>query len=741
MQSMNKQDMPVDKEFINIRDFVFKNITAYDGDSTFLAGPSERTKKLWEKCKKLLKKEIEKGGVLDIDTETVSTITSHKPGYIDKDLEIILGLQTDEPLKRAIKPAGGIRIVVNACEENNKKVPLEIVKIFTEYRKTHNDGVFSAYTEEMRRLRKTGILTGLPDAYARGRIIGDYRRIALYGVDKLIEVKQKDKELLGGEMSDELIRLREEVSEQITALEMMKVMAQSYGFDIGRPALSAEEAIQWTYLAYLAAVKEHDGAAMSLGNVSNFFDIYIKKDLENGKITEEQAQELIDQFIIKLRMVRHLRTTEYNSLFAGDPTWITESLGGSWINGKHKVTKTTYRFLQTLYNLGPSPEPNLTVLWSQNLPKPFKEFCVKVSIDTSSIQYENDDLMKKISGTDDYGISCCVSLLETGKQMQFFGARCNIAKALLLAINEGADEISGIKILDVDAVGGKYLNYKEVLKRYKKTLVFLAENYVNIMNVIHYMHDKYYYERAQMALLDTDVKRVMAFGVAGFSVAVDSLSAIKYTKVKPIRNDQGIATDFEINGEYPKYGNDDDRVDNIAKEVLSFFNKELQKHHIYRNAKPTLSILTITSNVVYGHKTGSTPDGRKEGMPFAPGANPMHGRDTSGAIASLNSVSKLNYENARDGISNTFSTTTKTLGGTVEEQQNNLIKLLDGYFKKNGHHLNVNVMDKETLIQAMEHPELYPQLTIRVSGYAVNFVKLTREQQQEVLARTFFESL
>ncbi len=726
---------------INVRDFVFQNITAYDGDSTFLVGPSEKTKKLWSKVKKLLRKEIEKGGVLNIDVETVSDITSHEPGYIDKDLEIIFGLQTDEPLKRAIKPAGGIRIVINACEENGKKVSPEIIKIFTEYRKTHNDGVFSAYTEEMRRLRKTGILTGLPDAYARGRIIGDYRRIALYGVDKLIEAKQEDKELLVGEMSDELIRLREEVSEQITALEMMKVMAQSYGFDIGRPALSAQEAIQWTYLAYLAAIKEHDGAAMSLGNVSNFFDIYIERDLKDGKIKEEQAQELIDQFIIKLRLVRHLRTTEYNNLFAGDPTWITESLGGSWINGKHKVTKTTYRFLQTLYNLGPSPEPNLTVLWSQNLPKPFKEFCTKVSIDTSSIQYENDDLMKKVSGVDDYGISCCVSLLETGKQMQFFGARCNIAKALLLAINEGADEISGIKILDVDAVGGKYLNYKEVLKRYKKTLKFLAENYVNIMNVIHYMHDKYYYERAQMALLDTDVKRVMAFGIAGFSVAVDSLSAIKYARVKPIRNDQGIATDFEINGEYPKYGNDDNRVDNIAKEVLNFFNKELQKYHIYRNAKPALSILTITSNVVYGHKTGATPDGRKEGMPFAPGANPMHGRDTCGAIASLNSVSKLSYENARDGISNTFSTTIKTLGGTFEEQQNNLMKLLDGYFKKNGHHLNVNVMDKSTLLKAMEHPEDYPQLTIRVSGYAVNFVKLTREQQQEVLSRTFFESM
>ena len=739
--NINKKEKFVYQESIDVRDFVFKNITAYDGDSTFLVGPSEKTKKLWDKVKKLLKKETEKGGVLDIDTKTISNITSHNPGYIDKELEVIIGLQTDEPLKRAIKPAGGIRVVMNACQENGKEVDPEVVKTFTEYRKTHNDGVFSAYTEEMRRLRKTGILTGLPDAYARGRIIGDYRRIALYGVDKLIEEKQKDKEKLVGEMNDELIRLREEVSEQIVALEMMKQMALTYGFDIGRPALSAQEAIQWTYLGYLAAVKEHDGAAMSLGNVSNFFDIYLEKDLKEGIINEEQAQELIDQFVMKLRLVRHLRTTEYNALFAGDPTWVTESLGGCWNNGRHKVTKTTYRFLHTLYNLGPSPEPNMTILWSKNLPKNFKDFTTKVSIETSSIQYENDDLMRKVSCTDDYGISCCVSMLETGKQMQFFGARCNIAKALLLAINEGTDEITGIKILDVDAVKGKYLNYKEVVKRYKKTLAFLAENYVNTMNVIHYMHDKYYYERAQMALLDTKVNRVMAFGAAGFSVAVDSLSAIKYAKVKAIRNEQGVATDFEIEGEYPKYGNDDDRVDRIAKEVLEFFNKELQKHHIYRDAKPTLSILTITSNVVYGHKTGATPDGRKAGEPFAPGANPMHGRDTSGAVASLNSVSKLGYENARDGISNTFSTTTKTLGSSLEEQQKNLVGLLDGYFQKNGHHLNVNVMDKSTLLKAMEHPEEYPQLTIRVSGYAVNFVKLTREQQQEVLARTFFESM
>ncbi len=738
---MKKKNILSNQKEVDVRDFVFKNITPYDGNSEFLTGPSEKTKKLWDRCKVLLDKEIKNGGVLDIDTETVSTITSHKPGYIDKKLEVIVGLQTDEALKRAIKPAGGIRVVMKACEENGREVNDEIVKVFTEYRKTHNDGVFSAYTEEMRRLRKTGVLTGLPDAYARGRIIGDYRRVALYGVDKLIEEKQKDEEKLLGEMNDEKIRLKEEISEQILALGMMKQMASTYGFDIGRPAASASEAIEWTYLAYLSAVKEHDGAAMSLGNVSSFFDIYIEKDINNGILTEEKAQELIDQFVIKLRLVRHLRTSEYNELFAGDPTWITESLGGCWNNGKHKVTKTTYRFLQTLYNLGPSPEPNMTVLWSENLPEEFRKFCAKVSIDTSSIQYENDDLMRECGCTDDYGISCCVSMLETGKQMQFFGARCNIAKALLLSLNEGVDEITGIKILDIDAVPGKYLDYKEVWKRYKKTLSFLAENYVNTMNIIHYMHDKYYYERAQMALLDTEVKRVMAFGAAGFSVAVDSLSAIKYAKVKAVRNDQGVATDFEVIGDFPKYGNDDDRVDNIAKEVVEFFNNELKKHHIYRDAVPTLSILTITSNVVYGHKTGATPDGRKAGAPFAPGANPMHGRDTSGAIASLNSVTKLGYENARDGISNTFSTTTKTLGGTLDEKENNLMKLLDGYFKKGGHHLNVNVMDKSTLLKAMKHPENYPQLTIRVSGYAVNFIKLTREQQEEVLARTFFESM
>lgn len=729
------------KESINVRDFVYNNITPYDGDSSFLVGPSLKTKKLWTECKKLLKKETDNGGVLDIDTKTISSITSHKPGYIKKSLEVIVGLQTDEPLKRAIKPAGGIRAVTHACEENNRKVDENVIEIFTKHRRTHNDGVFSAYTEETLKLRKTGILTGLPDAYARGRIIGDYRRVALYGIDKLIEAKKEDKKQINDTMTDEKIRLREEVTEQIDGLNLMKEMALGYGFDISLPALNAKDAIQWTYFAYLSAIKEQDGAAMSLGNVSNFFDIYIEKELKDGTLTEQQAQELVDQFIIKLRLVRHLRTTEYNSLFAGDPTWITESLGGCWNNGQHKVTKTTYRFLQTLYNLGSSPEPNLTILWSPNLPTPFKEFCTKVSIDTSSIQYENDDLMRKTSKTDDYGISCCVSLLETGKQMQFFGARCNIAKALLLAINEGVDEVSGIKVMDVEALKGKYLNYKEVTKRFNLTTAFLAKNYVNTMNVIHYMHDKYYYERAQMALLDTDVKRVMAFGLAGLSVAADSLSAIKFAKVKPIRNEQGIATDFEIEGDFPKYGNDDNSVDSIAKKILDDFNQELQKHHIYRDAKPTLSILTITSNVVYGKKTGSTPDGRKLGAPFAPGANPMHGRDTSGAIASLNSVAKLDYENARDGISNTFSTTTKTLGGTAKEQTKNLSTLLDSYFKKSGHHLNVNIMDRETLIHAMEHPELYPQLTIRVSGYAVNFVKLNREQQQEVLSRTFFETM
>ncbi|MEI8067339.1 MAG: formate C-acetyltransferase [Candidatus Shapirobacteria bacterium] len=727
---------------INVRDFVFKNIKAYDGDASFLSGATSKTKKLWTECQKLLKKEADAGGVLDIDTETISTIDSHKAGYIDKKLEIIVGLQTDAPLKRAIKPFGGIRAIKHACEENGKEIDKHVLETFTKYRKTHNHGVFDAYTDEMLKLRKTGVLTGLPDAYARGRIIGDYRRVALYGIDKLIADKKQDKENLLGSMTDEKIRLREEISEQINALELMKKMAERYGFDISVPAVSAKEAVQWTYFAYLSAVKEQDGAAMSLGNVSNFLDIYIEKDLKSGLINESQAQELIDQLIIKLRLVRHLRTDEYNLLFAGDPTWITESLGGMWQNGQHKVTKTSYRFLQTLYNLGASPEPNLTVLWSEKLPKAFKEFCAKVSIDTSSIQYENDDLMRDVAKVDDYGISCCVSLLNSGKQMQFFGARCNIAKALLLAINGGVDELTGIKIIEgIDPVKGQFLNYQEVSKNFKKTMTFLAENYVNTMNVIHYMHDKYYYERSQMALLDTDVNRVMAFGLAGLSVAADSLSAIKFAKVKTIRNELGVTTDFEIDGNFPKYGNDDDKVDSLAKWIVENFDKELHKHHIYRNAMPTLSILTITSNVVYGKKTGTTPDSRKVGMPFAPGANPMHGRDTSGAIASLNSVAKISYKNARDGVSNTFTVTPKSLGSSLEEQIDNLTTLLDGYFKKRAHHINVNILNKETLLKAMESPELYPQLTIRVSGYAVNFVKLNREQQMEVLARTFFESM
>jgi formate C-acetyltransferase len=594
----------------------------------------------------------------------------------------------------------------------------------------------------MRTLRSLGILTGLPDNYARGRIIGDYRRVALYGIDRLIEAKEQDKERLVGPMADDLIRLREEISEQIKALKMMKEMADSYGFDISKPASNAKEAIQWTYFAYLSALKEHDGAAMSLGNVSGFFDVYIEKDLADGKLTEQKAQELIDQFIIKLRMVRQLRAKEYNELFAGDPSWLTESLGGVWSNKKHKVTKTTYRFLQTLYNLGPSPEPNLTILWSEKLPEDFKKFCAKTSIETSSLQYENDDLMREIACSDDYGISCCVSLLKTGKMMQYFGARCNLAKVLLMAINGGCDEMTGTKIVEgIPEPKDKILKYEEVIENYKKVSAHIARAYVDTMNVIHYMHDKYYYERAQMSLLDSEPERVIAFGAAGLSVVADSLSAIKFGKVTPIRNEQGIAVDFNVDGEFPKYGNDDDKVDSIAKELVQNFNKELSQHHTYRDAEATLSILTITSNIVYGKKTGSTPDGRKAHEPFAPGANPMHGRDTSGAIASLNSVAKLSYSNARDGISNTFSVVPATLGADESERVNNLTTLLNGYFNQKAHHLNVNVLNKETLKDAMEHPENYPQLTIRVSGYAVNFVKLSKKQQEEVLARTFFERL
>lgn len=727
---------------IDVRDFIFNNLTSYDGDAGFLSGPSAKTKKLWAKCQALMAEEISRGGVWDIDTETVSQINSHKPGYIEKKLETVFGLQTDKPLKRAIKPAGGVRVVEKACAEAGKQLDADVLEVFTKYRKTHNDGVFDAYTDEMKKFRSLGIITGLPDNYARGRIIGDYRRLALYGADRLIQEKENDRRRLTGEMVDELIQLREEVSEQVKALKLMKEMAQSYGFDISRPAENATEAVQWTYFAYLSALKEHDGAAMSLGNVSNFFDVFIERDLASGRLTEEEAQELVDQFVIKLRLIRHLRMDEYNQLFAGDPTWLTESIGGIWNNDKHKVTKASYRFLQTLYNLGASPEPNLTVLWSEKLPENFKRFCVKASLDTSSIQYENDDLMRKTFNCDDYGISCCVSLIKTGKMMQFFGARCNLGKALLLAVNGGRDENTGEVLIEgIEPIGNGVLDHGEVSKRFKKVVAKIAGVYINTMDVIHYMHDKYYYERAQMALLDTELERVMAFGIAGLSVVADSFSAIKYSKVTAVRNESGLTVDFNIDGKYPQFGNDNDKVDAIAQKLVSDFNKELNKHHIYRSAKPTLSVLTITSNVVYGKKTGATPDGRKAGEPFAPGANPMHGRDVSGAIASLNSVSKLPYDDALDGISNTFSIVPNALGNSVDEQINNLSSLIGGYFKKSAHHLNVNVLNKAMLEDAMEHPEKYPQLTIRVSGYAVNFVKLTRSQQQEVLTRTFFEGV
>ena len=728
---------------LDVRSFVYQNAKPYAGTASFLVGPSERTKKLWQECQRLLEKENKRGGVLKVDAETIPSITSHRPGYINKRLEQIVGLQTDEPLKRGIKPFGGIRMVTKACEENKAKLPEITKEIFSEYRKTHSDAVFSAYTDTMRALRHTGLLTGLPDSYGRGRIIGDYRRAALFGLDYLINSKKSDKTKLDcAEFSEEIIRLREEVSEQIKALEAIKEMAQAYGFDMSQPAKNAQEAIQWTYFAFLAGLKEQDGAAMSLGNVSNFFDCYLEKDLKAGIITEEEAQELVDHFIMKLRLVRHLRTSDYEALFAGDPTWVTESIGGAWLDGKSKVTKTSYRFLQTLYNLGASPEPNLTILWSKNLPENFKKFCAKVSADTSSLQYENDDLMREVGGDDDYGISCCVSKLGIGKEMQFFGARCNLAKALLLALNEGRDENGGTTIVaDIPSLSGKTLDYKVVNKNFQKVVSFLAQEYVKTMNVIHYMHDKYYYERAQMAFIDTNVKRIMAFGLAGLSVAADSLSAIKYAKVVPIRDERGITVDFEINGDFPKYGNNDDRVDEIAVKLVNDFNKELAKHWIYREARPTLSVLTITSNVVYGKKTGATPDGRRAGQAFAPGANPMHGREVNGAIASLNSVAKVDYRQAMDGVSNTFSITPKTMGGSEKERTANLVALLDGYFAKGAHHLNVNVLNRETLEDAMAHPEKYPNLTIRVSGYAVNFVKLSPEQQKEVLARTFFEKM
>lgn len=727
---------------INVRDFIVTNITPYDDDPDFLTGPTTKSKKVWSKVEELLQKEIEKGGVLDIDTHTISTITSHQPGYIDQENEIIVGLQTDEPLKRAIKPFGGYRVVKKACQQYGYELDPQVKKMCQNYRKTHNDGVFDVYTPQIRNLRTTGVITGLPDNYARGRIIGDYRRLALYGIDRLIQAKQDDLNQLTGTMTNQLIQLREEVSEQIKALKLIKQMAADYGYDISQPAQNAQEAVQWTYFGYLAAVKEQDGAAMSLGNVSAFFDIYIEADIKEGRLTEQKAQELIDQFVIKLRLVRHLRMDEYNQLYAGDPTWVTEALAGILKDGRHKVTKTTYRFLQTLYNLGPAPEPNLTVLWSPQLPEPFKKFCAQVSIDTSAIQYENDTLMCQTGDTDDYSIACCVSMMETGKQMQFFGARCNLAKTLLLALNQGRDEITGLEIIpNIPALPEGPLDFEKVWPLFTQALDYLAEAYTNTMNIIHYMHDKYYYERAQMALMDTKVERNMAFGIAGLSVAADSLSAIKYAQVSPVRNKDGLTVDFKIEGEYPQFGNDNDDVDQFATQLVHEFNQRLHQHHIYRQAEPTLSILTITSNVVYGLKTGSTPDGRKKGEPFAPGANPMHGRDHSGAIASLNSVAKIDYQDARDGVSNTFSLVPQTLGKNPTQRQENLVALLDGYFAHQAHHLNVNVLNRDLLKKAMDHPEEYPQLTIRVSGYAVNFVKLTPQQQREVIARTFHEHM
>ena len=727
---------------IDVADFVYSNITPYEGDASFLKGATERTKKLWDKCLEALAEERENGGVRSIDAKTISTITSHAAGYIDKENELIVGLQTDELLKRAIKPFGGWKVVEKACQENGVELDPEVKKIFTHYRKTHNDGVFDVYTEEIRKYRSLGFLTGLPDNYSRGRIIGDYRRLALYGIDRLIEAKKEDLKHILGPMTEARVRLREEVSEQIRALQEIKVLGNYYGLDLSRPATSAQEAVQWVYMAYLASVKEQDGAAMSLGNVSTFLDIFIQYDLDHNLIDETFAQELIDQFVMKLRMVRHLRMNSYNDLFAGDPTWITESIGGRFTGGKSKVTKTSFRFLQTLYNLGPAPEPNMTVLWHPQLPEGFKEFCAKVSIETSSVQYENDSLMRKVRGCDDYGIACCVSYQAIGKAIQFFGARANLAKALLLALNGGRCENTGTLIVEgIKPLKSDVLDYEEVVANYKKVLHSVARVYNETMNIIHYMHDKYDYEKSQMAFIDTNPTINLAYGVAGLSIAADSLSAIKYAKVTAHRNADGLTDGFEIEGEFPKFGNDDDRVDVLARELVHHFSTELNALPVYKNAQPTLSLLTITSNVMYGKKTGATPDGRAKGVAFAPGANPMHGRDTHGAIASLSSVAKLDYYDSKDGISNTFSIVPKSLGPTDEDRIDNLITMMDGYFTKGAHHLNVNVLNREMLEDAMEHPEKYPQLTIRVSGYAVNFTRLSREHQIEVIARTFHESL
>ncbi len=727
---------------INVRDFIQKNYTPYEGNADFLAGPTERTKKLWEEVLELYKKERENGGVLDASTDVASTITSHAPGYIDKDLETIVGLQTDKPLKRAIMPEGGIRIVEKSCEAYGFKVSEKIEDIYHNYRKTHNDGVFSAYTPEIRAARSSHLLTGLPDGYGRGRIIGDYRRVALYGIDELIKGKKEDfANTRGNYMSEDIIREREEISEQIKALEDLKKMAESYGFDISKPAKDAKEAIQWLYFGYLGAVKQQNGAAMSIGRTSTFLDIYIKRDIDEGKLTEEEAQELMDHFVMKLRLVRFLRTPEYDELFSGDPVWVTESIGGMGIDGRTLVTKNSFRVLHTLNTLGPSPEPNLTVLWSTRLPVGFKDFCAKMSIKTSAIQYENDDLMREYWG-DDYGIACCVSAMRIGKQMQFFGARANLAKTLTYAINGGRDEVSGKQITPKFApVTSEYLDYDEVWEKFDQMMEYVAGIYMDALNIIHYMHDKYAYESLEMALHDKDILRTMACGVAGLSIVADSFSAMKYAKVKVIRDETGLAVDYKIEGDYPKYGNDDDRVDEIAVKIQKVFMDKLRKQKTYRNAKPTMSILTITSNVVYGKATGNTPDGRRAGTPFGPGANPLHGRDTNGAVAVLNSLAKLNYKHSEDGISYTFAIVPNALGKDEETRIKNLTALLDGYFCQLSHHVNVNVFDRALLEDAMEHPEKYPQLTIRVSGYAVNFIKLTREQQLDVINRTIHERM
>ena len=726
---------------IDVRSFIQKNWTPYEGDGSFLTGPTRRTRAVWERCEDLLRQELRKG-VLDVETHIVSGIDSFAPGYIDRENEVIVGLQTDAPLKRIVNLYGGTRMARSALEQYGYRLDPEIEDHFSQYRKTHNEGVFDAYPERTRKARHAGLLTGLPDAYGRGRIIGDYRRVALYGIDRLVEEKRRDLDALDGPMDEERIRLREEVSEQIRALEEMKKMAARYGVDLSRPSATAREAVQAVYLAYLAGIKENNGAATSLGRTSTFLDIYLQRDLERGVLDEQGAQELIDQFVMKLRMVRHLRMDAYNEIFAGDPTWVTESLGGRFNDGTLKVTKTSFRFLQTLYNLGPSPEPNLTVLWSPELPEGWKDFCAKVSVDTSSIQYENDTLMREVRGNDDYGIACCVSYQAIGKQIQFFGARCNLAKALLLAINGGRCEKTGTVMLEgIPALTSDVLNYDEVLKNYKLVLKQIARIYNDAMNIIHYMHDKYYYEKAQMALIDTDPSINIAYGAAGLSIAIDSLSAIKYAKVTAKRNDIGLTEGFDVEGEFPCFGNNDDRVDHLGVDLVYYFDEELKKLPVYKNAQPTLSLLTITSNVMYGKKTGATPDGRAAGVAFAPGANPMHGRDKSGAVASLASVAKLRYRDSQDGISNTFSIVPQSLGRTPEERVENLVTMMDGYFTKGAHHLNVNVLNREMLEDAMEHPEKYPQLTIRVSGYAVNFVKLSREHQLEVISRSFHERM